>query len=194
MWRRWAGGARGAEPDGVAGGRGGRGGRRGRGGGRRGGRGRGALAPVHGHGVPHDALHAVPAAVQDAQRVVPLRLRQQRDRWYGIEHFYICLTIVDLTTTVKTVCRSVAIELFPSLEREGSGGAPGSGAGSTGSTERAASAERSRAAGDKHVREVSAHGPRRLAARVTGPTALQAKQCWGQNQIFIFLVSLLHLK
>lgn len=47
------------------------------GGGRRGGR-RGP--PVAGHGVPHVAHRAVPAAVQDAARVVPLRLRRQRDR------------------------------------------------------------------------------------------------------------------
>lgn len=49
-----------------------------------------------------------------------------------------------------------AIELFPSLERDASGGgASGANSGSnTGSTERGASAERSRAAGDKHVREV----------------------------------------
>ncbi|XP_075992779.1 transmembrane protein KIAA1109 homolog tweek [Anticarsia gemmatalis] len=49
-----------------------------------------------------------------------------------------------------------AIELFPSLEREPPAGtAPGTSSGNnTGSTERGASAERNRAAGDKHVREV----------------------------------------
>ncbi|CAB3237699.1 unnamed protein product [Arctia plantaginis] len=48
-----------------------------------------------------------------------------------------------------------AIELFPSLEREAPCGPPGGpSATNTGSTERAASAERNRAAGDKHVREV----------------------------------------
>lgn len=71
--RRGAGSAGGAEPDGELGGRGGRGGRgcaplRG--------------APVGGHGGAHDALAALPATVQDAARVVPLRLRRERDRWY----------------------------------------------------------------------------------------------------------------
>lgn len=66
---RSAGGARGAEPDGEPG-VGGRG--------RRG----GARARVHGHRLPHDARAALPAAVQDAARVVPLRIRQQRDRRY----------------------------------------------------------------------------------------------------------------
>lgn len=61
--RRRGRGAGDAEPDGAAGRR--------RGGGRR--------PPVRGHGVPHDARAAVPAAVQDAARVVHVRVRQQRD-------------------------------------------------------------------------------------------------------------------